>query len=601
MRRLLVLLLATFACWVAFTVVADIACAQAVAPVAEGAAKAADKWPAPPAGYVFKRGPGYYFNVWKLLGLWLVFLLFVRTSDWVSQDCLRHKLRYGLWNSIIVGVFYVGWIAALAIPFFFVGFPILLLTYFVPLTLYILHRNRKVSLPDIVMNRPHLRRSFSALAGKLGLSVESEKKASHEMGAAVDFKAQGGATERDDGVNLLTARQNPGYVFAKEIVFEAIRRRAESVMMDYGAAAVMTRYQIDGFWHNGEPQERANADLALTVFKTLAALNPQERRARQVGTIGVVVEKKKYDLKVLSQGTQSGERVVLQFLEKKPPFDNFEDLGMRQKMQEELRELLTGRSGMVVVSSMPAGGLTTTFNTVLTDTDRYLRNFVSVEEVHKTERELENVPVTTYDATAGETPATVLPKLIRTYPDVIAVRDPVDGDSLQILSDQAADSRLVITSIRAKEAVEALLRLLMLKVDPQVFANGITAVLNVRLVRKLCDNCKEAYKPPAEVLRQLGLPAGRIEAFYRPPTTPPESEKDICKECQGIGYRGRAGIFELLVVDDNMRQLLATTPKIESLRNAARKAKHRNLQEEGVLLVARGVTSLPEVMRVLKQ
>ena len=184
---------------------------------------------------------------------------------------------------------------------------------------------------------------------------------------------------------------------------------------------------------------------------------------------------------------------------------------------------------------------------------------------------------------------------------MIAVRDPVDGDSLQILCDQAADSRLVITSIRAKEAVEALLRLLMLKVDPQLFANAITAVLNVRLARKLCDNCKEAYKPPTEVLRQLGLPAGRIEAFYRPPTTPPESEKDICKECQGIGYRGRTGIFELLVVDDNMRQLLATTPKIESLRDAARKAKHRNLQEEGVLLVARGVTSLPEVMRVLKQ
>jgi type II secretory ATPase GspE/PulE/Tfp pilus assembly ATPase PilB-like protein len=131
----------------------------------------------------------------------------------------------------------------------------------------------------------------------------------------------------------------------------------------------------------------------------------------------------------------------------------------------------------------------------------------------------------------------------------------------------------------------------------------VTAVLNVRLIRKLCEKCKEGYAPPAEVLKQLGLPAGRVEALYRPPTEPidPKHPEVVCDACQGIGYVGRTGIFELLLVTDEIREVLQTKPKLENLRAAARKAKHRSIQEEGVLLVARGVTSLPELVRVLKQ
>jgi len=196
-----------------------------------------------------------------------------------------------------------------------------------------------------------------------------------------------------------------------------------------------------------------------------------------------------------------------------------------------------------------------------------------------------------------------LPKLIRTYPDVLVVRDMVNAETVSLLCGQVVDEhRLVFAGIRAKEAVEALLRVLLLKVPPEEFAGAITAVLNVRLVRKLCEKCKEAYAPPPDVLQQLGLPAGKISAFYRPPTKPldPKHPEKKCEACGGISYIGRTGIFELLMVDDRMRQILTSSPKLELLRDAARKAKHRTLQEEGILLVVRGVTSLPEVLRVLK-
>lgn len=566
---------------------------------APAAAPAVGLWPPAPA-VPFTRDGGYYLSFWKIAAVWLLFALWVSTSDWVSQDCLAHKLNYTLWNSVVVFSFFLALILHWILPWFWAGYPLLWVAYLAPLITYIVIRNRRVNPQDIVLNRPHLRRWFAEKINAIGMSMESETKSAHELGPEIQLKAHGGATERDDNVNLLTARQSPGFVTAKELIDDAIQRRADSIMMDYGAQAVMVRYQIDGFWHNSEPQDREKADPALAVLKTLAALNPNERRARQMGTIPIEAKKKKYTLKLVSQGAQSGERVLFQLEEKKPPFDTFDDIGMRQKMAEQLRELLAQRSGFFLVCSVPAGGLTTTYNVVLSDTDRFIRNFVGVEDLHKPERELENVPVTTYDSAAGETPATVLPKLIRTYPDVIAVRNLVDAETVQIMCEQVKENRVVIGSVRAKEAVEALLRVLMLKVPPEEFAEAITAVVNVRLVRKLCDACKEAYKPPVEVLRQLGLPAGRIEAFYRPPTAPPESEKDICQECLGLGYKGRTGIFELLVVDDAMRQVLASTPKIELLREVARKSRHRNLQEEGVLLVARGATSLPEVMRVLK-
>ena len=254
-------------------------------------------------------------------------------------------------------------------------------------------------------------------------------------------------------------------------------------------------------------------------------------------------------------------------------------------------------------SALPGGGLTTTMDMVISHADRFVRSFVAVADESSQDREIENVAVTTYSGAAGQSPAAVLPSLIRTYPDVIIVRDVPDLETLTTLCDQVELDRQVMISVRAREAVEALLRVLMLKIPPADFAAVVTGVLNVRLIRQLCEQCKEAYQPSPEVLKQLGLPAGKIEHLYRPPTAPIDPKKPdvVCEKCNGIGYFGRTGIFELLVIDDTLRQVLATTPKLDALRLAARKAKHRSLQEEGVLLVARGVTSIQELARVLKQ
>ena len=196
----------------------------------------------------------------------------------------------------------------------------------------------------------------------------------------------------------------------------------------------------------------------------------------------------------------------------------------------------------------------------------------------------------TYESAKGESPATTIPKTLRNYPDVLVCRDLVNGETVSMLCEQVKkEKRFIFSTIRAKEAVEALLRVLLLKVPPAEFAGAITAVVNGRLVRKLCEKCKEPYAPPAEVLRQLGLPPGKVPTLFRPPTKPidPKKPEVKCDACGGIGYLGRTGFYELLIVNDQMRSILVNQPRLESLREAARKAQHRTLQDEGVLLVAR--------------
>jgi type II secretory ATPase GspE/PulE/Tfp pilus assembly ATPase PilB-like protein len=548
------------------------------------------------------RGPGFYLSIWKIMACWVAFAMWVYTTDWVSQDALNYKFNYALWNSVTFFSFVAAFILFWLIPWFFVGFLLMLIAYVAPISTYVWYHNKNTPPPENVLTKQHLRRWFVQKINKIGGKFEEEALDPHEQGPDVKLFAQGAATEREDNINLLTARQSPAFQQVRELIFDAVNHRADAIMLDYTADAVAVRYQIDGVWHNYAPQERAAGDLMLAVMKTLAGLNINERRAKQASKFRGEVAKKKYAFKINSQGTPTGEAVVIQIVGPRILLNTLEELGMRPKMEEQITGLLSQKKGFVLVSAMPQGGLTTTFDTLLKSTDRYMRNFAAVQDAGKPEQDIENIPVTTFNPLEDETPATILPKLVRTYPDVIVCRDLIDAETVKILCEQVQQDRLVISSIRAKEAAEALLRVLMLKVPPPQFAAAATAVLNCRLVRKLCETCKEAYAPPPDVLKQLGLPAGRIEALYRPPTQPidPKNPDKVCEKCLGVGYLGRTAIFELLVVEDNIRQVLGKTPKLELLRDAVRKSKQRSLQEEGILLVAKGVTSIPELMRVLK-
>ena len=435
------------------------------------------------------------------------------------------------------------------------------------------------------------------------MKISAEKQESKKLGPPVNFTPKGGKTDRDNAANLLLSRQSPGFSVARQLIADALDRRAEGILLDFTAQGVTTRLQIDGVWHNHEPYERAEGDPMLAVFKTIAALNVNERRAKQEGAFDAEFNKKKRNCRITSQGTQTGERVLLQLADGAVRKWTYEELGMRPKVEEQLRALLEFPKGIVLYSSPSGGGLSTLMDTGIRSLDRFLRDVVVVvEDVVRREHEIENAPVTTFNSAASETPMTVLPKLARAYPNIYVLRELPDADTAGFLCEQCNDNRLSIGGLRAKESAETLLRVLMLKVPAAEFAPAVLGVVNQRLIRKLCEKCKESYAPTPELLKQLGLPADRVTELYRPPQPQPDKKTPPppCEECQGLGYLGRTGIFELLIVNDALREALVKSPKMDIVKLAARKAGMRTLQEEGIALIARGVTSLAELQRALK-
>ena len=407
---------------------------------------------------------------------------------------------------------------------------------------------------------------MSQKAARFGMKISAEKQESKKLGPPVNFTAKGGKTDRDNAANLLLSRQSPGFPVARQLIADAIDHRAEGILLDYTAQGVTSQLQIDGVWHNHEPYERAEGDPMLAVFKTISALNVNERRAKQEGAFDAEFNKTKRTCKITSQGTQTGERVLLQLADATiPKMDVRRTRHADRRSKSNFARCHDLPKGIVLYSAPPGGGLSTLMDTGIRALDRFLRDVVVVEDAVRREHEIENAPVTTFNSAAGETPMTVLPKLARAYPNIYVVRDLPDADTISFLCEQAKEDRLSIGGLRAKECAEALLRVLVMKVPAAEFAPAVVGVVNQRLIRKLCEKCKEAYAPTPEVLKQLGLPADRVPELFRPPQPSPDQKKPPppCEECQGLGYLGRTGIFELLVVNDAVREALMKTPKLD--------------------------------------
>jgi type II secretory ATPase GspE/PulE/Tfp pilus assembly ATPase PilB-like protein len=528
-------------------------------------------------------------------------LIWVGIADWINRDSQIFNLGYRKWNPIIFFPFAIVGLALFFVPIEDYGWirPLLLLmtllATFIP---YVVVHNRNVLPHQTVLTGSWYRHVFATMMGKAGVKVSGERKQQYEKGAAVDLYAMGASDANADNANLLIARQSPGYLLVKELVADMVSRRADRTHLEYAPQAVAIRHEIDGVWHNGEARDRESGDVMLAVMKTLANLDAKDRRRKQTGQFAAKFEGNKFLLPIVSQGVANGERVILSRLSEKAKPHTYDALGLREALKEQWAEIMASDRGFIVFSALPGGGLTTMMNASLEETDRLMRDFFSIEEVNHREHEIQNISVHTYDASKGETPATIIPALVRLYPNVYVCRNLVDAESATLLMNEVADDRLVITSIPAREAGEALLRLLQMKLPPKQFASVVTAVLYQRLIRKLCPDCKVGYTPPAEVLKKLGIPPGKVQQLYRPPK--PEEIEKPCQTCQGIGYYGRTGIFELLVVNDQIREILAKQPSLELIRKAARADGQRSLQEEGILLVAKGVTSLQELQRVLK-
>lgn len=421
-----------------------------------------------------------------------------------------------------------------------------------------------------------------------------------------------GETEDQKKANLEAVLPSPGYPDAALLIADAMTKRADLIVLDYSAQSVKLRFQIDGLWHELPQRDRTSGDYMLASLKKLADLNYMERRARQEGEFTAELQTRKIKFDFVSQGVATGERVVIHVNRKKPPTDTLEDLGMRQKMIEEIRQHLAKTKGLILVSTLPGDGHTTFWCAMLDAFDRFMRDYYSVEEVSRVEKEVININPITFDESQGQSPKDVVPDLLLREPDVFVFPEIPSGEMLDYYCDLALEEeKLVMVRIPAKSSVEAILRVMALKPTVSKFAEALQCVTYHRSIRKLCEKCRQPYSPPPQLLQQLGLPPGRVKTLYnhtQPP--PPEQSVDeqgnpipfqICPQCSGLGFYERCGVFEYLNVTDRLRDAITKTADLQTLLNVAKSEGHLTLREEGVVLVAKGTTSVQELQRVLQK
>lgn len=428
---------------------------------------------------------------------------------------------------------------------------------------------------------------------------------------ALEIKVIGVNKEEATGL-LIASKQLPGYPLALVLVANAITAKADRILIDFSTQGAVVRYRVDGMWEALPALDRATADAALVVYKKILGLNPAERRARQDGKFATAFKDVDWVVAFMSTGVPSGERVLFTIDRKKPVLKTLSDIGMRDAMQESFKGMMNGNGGIVLLSAPATHGLPTTWRIALENADKFVRDWVSIENRKDPEPEIINVTPYLYDNEGGESAEAVFNKVRLKQPDVYVMPSLISAEVANDLLEQInTEKKHAVTRIVANDAIDAIVQLVTAyPKQAKGLVNVLHGVLNQRLIRRLCENCKQPYQPTPQLLQKLGIPPGRVQKMFNPTIPPPPDQRvdakgnpievEICKRCNGRGYLGRLAIFELLTVTPELRAaILKLANKPDELREFAKQNGHLSFQQEGILACALGVTSLQELQRLL--
>jgi type II secretory ATPase GspE/PulE/Tfp pilus assembly ATPase PilB-like protein len=543
------------------------------------------------------RGPGFYVNLFKFAPVVLIYLLWVWTSDWVEHDMQDlANLKFEQWNTVIFISGVLGLIMIWAIPIYPLSMTLLCLAYFVPLLTYIYVRNQTVPDDQKILTPYHFGELINDGLGKVGIRpfFNKDESETDRAGPPIVFVGKTSGTAKEDPSRVRQAEESRSYMAAKELVYDAVLRRATDIHLEPTAEQMSVRYRIDGILHAAEPFDRPTGDAAVNVIKVLAAMDISEKRKPQDGSFGAKLQGRELEFRVATSGSKAGEKLVMRILDGGGGMTKLEDLGMRSKLITEIRNTVNQPHGMFLCCGPTGAGKSTTLYACLREIDRYQKNIITVED--PIEYHLDNITQIEVNSKSGQNFATNLRSILRQDPDVIMIGEIRDNETATIACQAANTGHMVFSTVHSNDTVTALFRLLDLGVEPFMIASALTAVLGQRLVRVLCDTCKEPYKPKPEFLKKANLPVEKVDVFYRRPENP----EQVCAVCNGTGYFGRTGLYELLIITDAMRDMIRENPSINKIKAEARKHGMIYLQEDGLRQVIQGRTSIDELLRVVK-
>ncbi len=407
--------------------------------------------------------------------------------------------------------------------------------------------------------------------------------------------------------------------WVNNLFYTAVKERASDIHIEPTEDNVIVRYRVDG---RLVPRKEANRGFLASIVsrvKIEAGLNIAEKRLPQDGRITKKIAGKVIDVRVSTIPTAKGERVVMRLLDKEQVLLNLIDLGFARRELDQLEMLIARPNGIILVTGPTGSGKTTTLYACLNKINTPEKNILTAED--PVEYELRGIGQMQVQPKIGLTFASGMRSFLRQDPDVIMVGEIRDHETAEIAIHASLTGHLVLSTLHTNDAPSAITRLVDMDVQAYQISSSVLAVLAQRLVRRLCEHCRSPYTPTAQDLRELGIDASvaqeklaelkRVAATTvlgseRPSTLPDPHAGDAgpltfyhhagCEECSNTGYRGRIGIFELMMIDEPVRREILNNSDAKTIQRVAQQQGMRLLREDGARQVVAGVTSVEEVL-----
>ena len=528
---------------------------------------------------------GGYISEIKFAIFLALFLLWLPLVGWVYRDALTVETKEVFWTALVFGAGAASAVIWLLIPLFVIG----LLFYAVAVAAtslsYVMHRNARVLDFNRVLTAEHIK----------GLFVSKQKR----LDALEGFLF---ITTNDNEVPLPEPQTADffGYKAAYEIFNDANWRRANGIMFSPTPEHYNVTYYIDGAPLKQPTILRDQMEYFIHFLKNLADLDANEKRKPQKGKFKIRQDEENTEWEVATAGSTAGEQLRLkQIMQQK--IAKLTEIGLMPRQYEQLNKIRGLKQGLFIVTGPKKTGVTTTFYALLRNHDAFINSITTLEK--RLSAELPNITqnVFTLSDTGTTTYDKKLQAIVRMGPDIIGIADCENTETAQVACAAAKDGKIVYVTLNADTVLRALGKWMKLVGDRNLAVENLLGISNQRLIRKLCDECKQAYEPNRELLRKFNIPAEKAKAFYRPGKLqyPRHGKPITCEDCQGTGFLGRMGVFETITINDELRKAIVQAKSLSEIGNQFRRAKMLYLQEQALRRVVGGTTSINEVVRML--
>jgi len=396
-------------------------------------------------------------------------------------------------------------------------------------------------------------------------------------GAGIDLEDQEAMANSPPVIKLL-----------QYILFQAIRDRASDIHLEPFEEDFKIRYRVDGALYELESPPQHLALPLISRVKVMSGLDIAETRLPQDGRIEISIGGRPVDLRISTLPTMYGESCVIRVLDRSVVSLDLTQIGLREAELKTINHLIGLPHGIVLVTGPTGSGKTTTLYSALNQANDVGIKIITTEE--PVEYELDGIMQINVDESIGVSYAKCLRAILRQDPDMILVGEVRDKETATIAVEAALTGHVVFSTLHTNNAAQAIPRILDLGVEPFLLAATIEALLAQRLVRTICNGCKVSYDPGPEVLMELGLEASDLHGKRF-------AYGQGCRACNGTGYKGRTGIYEMIVMSEAIRELIMAGASSDAIHDQARREGMRTLRESGLLAIFDGITTVEEVIR----